>query len=124
VYGPTLQLATQLRRFGIEHDVVLELDPESIARAIRPETRLLWMESPGTMLFRVLDIAAVASVARERGVLTCIDNSWATPLFQKPLDHGVDIVVHTASKYLAGHSDMMAGAVITSAARAERLFYQ
>jgi cystathionine beta-lyase/cystathionine gamma-synthase len=66
----------------------------------------------------------VASLARERGILTCIDNSWATPLFQKPLGMGVDIVVHTASKYLSGHSDVIAGAVISTSERMERIFYR
>lgn len=123
-YGPTLQLAEHLRRFGIEHDQVLDLSAETVERALRPNTRLVWMESPGTMTLRVLDVPAIASLARERGIPTCIDNSWATPLFQKPLRLGVDIVVHTASKYLGGHSDVIAGAVISSAERMEQLFYR
>jgi len=122
VYGPALQLAGHLRRFGIAHDVVLELDIESIERALRPETRLIWFESPGTMLCRVLDIRALTELARSRGIMTCIDNSWATPLFQKPLTLGVDIVVHSCTKYLGGHSDLVAGAVITTAARIEEIF--
>lgn len=121
-YGPTLQLADRLRHFGIGHDVVLDLDPDAIAAAITPRTRLLWLESPGTMTFRVLDLAAVASLARERGVLTCIDNSWATPLLQKPLTLGIDLVVHTCSKYLNGHSDLMAGAVVGTAERMREIF--
>jgi cystathionine beta-lyase/cystathionine gamma-synthase len=123
-YGPTLQLAKHLRRFGIEHDVLLDLDVEPFERALRPNTRLVWLESPGTMLFRVLDIAALTSVARERGILTCIDNSWATPLYQKPLTLGADIVVHSCTKYLGGHSDLLAGAVVTTAERIEELFYR
>lgn len=122
-YGPTLQLAQHLRRFDIEHDLQLDLDLESIELAIRPNTRLLWLESPGTMRFRQLDIRAVASLARDRGILTGIDNSWATPLCQKPLMLGVDIVMHTCSKYIGGHSDVIAGALVTSAERAEELFY-
>ncbi len=122
-YGPTLQLAQHLRRFDIEHDLQLDLDLESIDRAIRPNTRLLWLESPGTMRFRQLDIRGVASLARDRGILTGIDNSWATPLCQKPLTLGVDIVMHTCSKYIGGHSDVIAGALVTSAERAEALFY-
>jgi cystathionine beta-lyase/cystathionine gamma-synthase len=123
-YGPTLQFAEHLRRFDIEHDLLLDLDPEAVGRALRPNTRLLWLESPGTMTMRVLDIAAISSLARERGVLTCIDNSWATPLYQKPLTMGVDIVVHTASKYLSGHSDVIAGAVISTSERMEKIFYR
>lgn len=124
VYGPTLQLAAHLRRFSIEHDVILDGSPEAVERALRPNTRLLWVESPGTMLFRLLDLPALAQLARARGILTCIDNSWATPLFQKPLTLGIDIVVHSGTKYLGGHSDLIAGAVITSAERMEELFYR
>jgi cystathionine beta-lyase/cystathionine gamma-synthase len=123
-YGPTLQLAEHLRRFGISHDRVLDLDPGAVERAIRPETRLVWLESPGTMRFRVLDLSAVAALARDRNILTGIDNSWATPLCQKPIELGVDLVMHTASKYLGGHSDLIAGAVVSTAARIEEIFYR
>ena len=123
-YGPTLQLAEQLRRFGVEHDLLLDISADAVERAIRPNTKLIWLESPGTMLFRVLDLAAIAGLARSRGVVTCIDNSWATPLFQKPITMGVDVVVHTATKYLGGHSDLVAGAVVTTAERLERIFYR
>lgn len=123
-YGPTLQLAVHLRRFGIEHDVVLELDAASVGRALRPRTRLVWLESPGTMLFRVADIPEIAAIARSHGAVTCVDNSWATPLLQKPIALGADVVVHSASKYLAGHSDLMAGAVIASAPLMEQIFYR
>lgn len=123
-YGPTLQLAEHLRRFGVEHDVLLDLDAGAFRRALRPETRLVWLESPGSMLFRVLDIRALTSIARERGIATCIDNSWATPLCQKPLALGADIVVHTCTKYLGGHSDLVAGAVVSTTARIEEIFYR
>lgn len=122
-YGPTLQLARFLERFGITHDVCLDLDPEAVERSLRPSTRLLWMENPGTMLFRMLDVSRVAELARSHGILSCLDNSWATPLLQKPLELGVDVVVHTATKYLGGHSDLVAGAVVSDAAFFERLFY-
>ena len=122
-YGPTLELAERLRSFGIQHDVVLSSDLDRIASAMKPETRLVWLESPGTMLFRIVDIAAIAQLARERGALTAIDNSWATPLFQKPLELGVDLVVHAATKYMGGHSDVIAGAVIGSAELLEKIFY-
>jgi cystathionine beta-lyase/cystathionine gamma-synthase len=122
VYGPTLQLARLLERLGIEHDVEPELDAGDLEAALRPETRLVWMESPGTMTFRMLDVPAIAAVCRERGILTCMDNSWSTPLFQKPLTVGIDIVVHSATKYLAGHSDLVAGAAVTSQALMDALF--
>ena len=124
VYGPTLQLAAHLRRFGIEHDVVRSTDVADLEAALRPETRLIWTESPGTMLFRVIDLEAVAALGRARGITTAIDNSWATPLLQKPLTLGFDLVMHTATKYLGGHSDVVAGAVVTDAERMEQIFYR
>ena len=123
-YGPTMQLATQLQRFGITHDLVLDLSVEAVEQAIRPNTKLLWFENPGTMTVRVLDLQAMASMAKAKGMTTCIDNTWATPLLQKPLAMGIDIAVHTASKYLGGHSDIVAGAVITTAERMEQIFYR
>ncbi len=123
-YGPTLQLAEHLSRFGVEHEVVLDLDPGAIETAVKDNTRLIWIESPGTMLNRLVDIAAVAAVAKKRGILTAMDNTWATPLLQKPITQGVDLVVHTCSKYIGGHSDVMAGAVIGSKKLMEQIFYR
>jgi cystathionine beta-lyase/cystathionine gamma-synthase len=123
-YGPTIQLAEQLAHFGVTHDVSLDGDIPSIAAAVRENTRLIWLESPGTMTFRMLDLPAIAAFARERGIVTCIDNSYATPLLQKPIALGIDIVVHTCTKYLNGHSDVMAGAVTTTAARMKEIFYR
>jgi cystathionine beta-lyase/cystathionine gamma-synthase len=123
-YGPTQQLAERLQGFGITHDLLLDVDAASVEAALRPNTRLVWLESPGTMTFRVLDLEAIAAVARRHGALTCIDNSWATPLLQKPITLGVDIVMHTGSKYLNGHSDLMAGAVISTAERMREIFYR
>jgi cystathionine beta-lyase/cystathionine gamma-synthase len=124
VYGPTLQLAQHLRRFGIEHDVCLGLTTADVEAQLRPETKLIWVESPGTMLLRMLDLSALAGLARDRGIMTGIDNSWATPLLQKPLELGFDISAHTATKYLGGHSDVLAGAVVTSAELMEQIFYR
>jgi cystathionine beta-lyase/cystathionine gamma-synthase len=123
-YGPTLQLARHLERFGIAHDLLLDVEPARVEAALRPETRLLWLESPGTMLLRMVDLPAIAALARGRGILTCIDNTWATPLLQKPIELGIDIVVHTCSKYIGGHSDVMAGAVISTAERMREIFYR
>lgn len=124
IYGPTLQLARQLERFGVSHDVVLELEPAALEKALRPETKLIWVESPGTMLFRVADLEAVAALGRSRGITTGIDNTWTTPLLQKPLTLGFDVVVHTATKYLGGHSDVVAGAVISDESRLRQIFYR
>lgn len=123
-YGPVIQLASHLRRFGIEHSVTFDLDADSVAAAMLPNTKMVWLENPGTMVFRTFDIAAIADVARDRGALTCLDNSWASPLFQKPILHGVDIVFHSATKYIGGHSDVVAGALITTAERTEQIFHR
>ncbi|GMR22046.1 MAG: PLP-dependent aspartate aminotransferase family protein [Acidobacteriota bacterium] len=123
-YGPTLQFAGQLARFGVEHDVVLDLSVEAVEQALRTNTKLLWFESPATMTLRVLDLEAMATMAKSRGIATCIDNTWATPLLQKPLTMGIDISVHTASKYLGGHSDLIAGAIVTRAKLMEQIFYR
>ena len=123
-YGPTMQLAKQLERFGLEHTLLLDIEPDDVKAALRPNTKLVWLESPGTMMFRTLDLAAIADIAHSHGALTCIDNSWASPLFQKPITHGVDIVIHSATKYIGGHSDVVAGAVITTAERMRHIFYR
>ncbi len=103
--------------------MVLDVDPATVEEALRPETRLIWFESPGTMQFRMLDTAGLVELARSRGILTVMDNSWATPLFQKPLTKGVDAVIHSASKFLAGHSDLVAGVLVTSRELLERIYY-
>jgi len=123
-YGPALQLAKQLDRFGITHTLLLDLEPDDVKAALQPNTKLVWLENPGTMMFRLLDLEAIANIARSHGALTCIDNSWASPLFQKPIAHGIDIVVHSATKYIGGHSDVVAGAVITTSARMTQIFYR
>jgi cystathionine beta-lyase/cystathionine gamma-synthase len=123
-YGPTLQLAEHLARFGIRHDRVPDGDPAAVRAALRPATRLVWMESPGTMTFRVIDVEAIAAIARDHGALSCMDNSWSSPLLQKPLEMGVDLVVHSATKYLAGHSDVVAGAVVSNPERMQQIFYR
>jgi cystathionine beta-lyase/cystathionine gamma-synthase len=123
-YGPTLQLARYLGRFGVTHDVVLDDAGDAVERALRPNTKIIWLESPGTMLMRLLDIRAITDMARQRGIVTCIDNSWATPLLQKPIELGVDLVVHSATKYLGGHSDLLAGALIGSADQLREIFHR
>lgn len=101
-------------RYGISHTLVGGSDPEEIAAALRPTTKVLYLESPTSWTFHLQDLQACAALARRRGVTTIMDNSWATPIFQRPIDFGIDVVVHSASKYLAGHSDVVAGAVIST----------
>jgi cystathionine beta-lyase/cystathionine gamma-synthase len=124
VYGPTLELAEHLVRFGIDHDHVPGGQLDDIEQALKPETRLIWMESPGTMMFDLVDVGSITALAQDRGITTVLDNSWSTPLFQKPITMGVDIVVHSCTKYLGGHSDLVAGAVIGSDDVLEQIFYR
>jgi cystathionine beta-lyase/cystathionine gamma-synthase len=101
-------MQTLLKEFGIATTYVDGLDVEAVEKAL-PGAKLLYMESPTTWLMECHDVAALAAAARRHGVLSMIDNSWATPVFQQPVSLGVDIVVHSASKYLGGHSDVVAG---------------
>jgi cystathionine beta-lyase/cystathionine gamma-synthase len=119
IYGPTIELAERLRGFGIEHS---RCDGDDIEPALQRHTKMIWFESPGSTLFGLLDIAHIVAVAKARGIVTVIDNTVATPLFQKPLAMGVDIAVHTCSKYIGGHSDLVGGAAIGSRALIERVF--
>ncbi|MET7465112.1 PLP-dependent aspartate aminotransferase family protein [Nonomuraea sp. NPDC005501] len=109
VYGPTTQFLRYLEKFGVTHTHVDDL--VSCDSAIRESTRLLYFESPSYMRYEVFDIPAVTAWAAERGLVTVMDNTWSTPLFQKPLTMGVDLVVHSLSKYVGGHSDLVGGVV-------------
>ncbi|AQZ60552.1 Methionine gamma-lyase [[Actinomadura] parvosata subsp. kistnae] len=109
VYGPTTQFLRYLEKFGVTHTHVRDLAEGD--SAIKASTRLLYFESPSYMAYQVVDIAEVTGWARERGLVTVMDNTWSTPLFQKPLTMGVDLVVHSLSKYIGGHSDLVGGVV-------------
>jgi len=101
---------TMLRRLGISVEYVDGADHQAVAEAL-PGARLLYLESPNSWMMEVHDVGALARLAQSHGAISIIDNSWATPIFQKPIDLGVDIVVHSASKYIGGHSDTVAGVV-------------
>jgi cystathionine beta-lyase/cystathionine gamma-synthase len=104
---------TLLKRFGVTATYVDGTDQEAVAAAL-PGAALFYMESPTSWTFETHDVRALAALAKRHGVLTVIDNSWATPVFQRPITMGVDLVLHSASKYLGGHSDVVAGAVAGS----------
>jgi cystathionine beta-lyase len=115
VYGPVRSLLTgYLQRFGISVTYVVGTSVEEILDAIRPETTLIYLESPTSLLFRLMDIPAITTEARSRGITTIFDNSYSTPVFLKPAALGVDLVCHSVTKYLAGHSDITAGVVCGS----------
>lgn len=114
-YNPTRKFCEiALAGLGVETTFYDPLAGAGIAELIRPETKVIFLESPGSLTFEVQDIPAIAAVARKRGVTTIMDNTYATPLFFQPFKHGVDIIVHAATKYIAGHSDAMLGAIVTS----------
>jgi methionine-gamma-lyase len=99
-------------QFGIETTFVDATEAESYARAIRPNTKLLWIETPSNPLVRITDITAVVRIAKQAGIVTVADNTFATPYNQRPLELGVDAVIHSATKYLGGHSDLTAGVLV------------
>lgn len=122
VYHPTRHFAdTMLKRMGVE---VEYYDPHAgagIASLFRPNTRIVFTESPASNTFEVQDIPAIARAARQAGAVVMMDNTWATPLYFRPLDHGVDISIHAATKYPAGHSDVLLGTVSANEACWQRL---
>ena len=113
VYGPSRVRVCGhlLARSDVETTYYDPLIGAGIAELIRPETKVIFMESPGSLTFEVQDVPAIAAAAREKGVLTMIDNTWASPLLCRPLELGVDVVIEAATKYISGHSDVMLGAV-------------
>lgn len=114
VYGGTFRLIDAvLKRFGMTFTVVDTRDLEAVEAAITPATKAIYLETPTNPLLRVTDIEAVANIAKAHNVLSIIDNTFASPYVQRPLEQGVDIVLHSASKYLGGHSDVIAGVVVT-----------
>lgn len=113
IYGPAHRfLAEYMKRFGVETTFVKGVDTEEIEAAIRENTDLIYLESPSTYLFLVQDLEKIAEIAKRHHAATVIDNTYCTPIFQKPLTFGIDMVVHSASKYLGGHSDIIGGVVI------------
>ena len=114
VYGPTRVRTCDglLRRSGVD---VTYFDPaQGIGGLLKPETRVVFFESPGSLTFEMLDVPAIAAVAHDAGAVVLMDNTWATPLFFRALDHGVDIVIEAATKYIGGHADVMLGVVTVS----------
>jgi len=115
VYGPSRVVVEKyFSRFGVESSFVDTSDPNSIRAAIRPETTMLYIETPENPTIRLTNIAACAEIARQHGLLLVVDNTFATPILQRPLELGADIVVHSMTKFLNGHADVVAGIIVTS----------
>ncbi|MBW3600854.1 MAG: PLP-dependent aspartate aminotransferase family protein [Planctomycetes bacterium] len=113
IYGGTYRLLHKIvNRAGVEVSLADSSNPEKLKAAMRPNTRMLWIESPGNPLMSITDIAACAEIARRRGVLLAVDSTFATPVLTRPLELGADIVMHSVTKYLAGHSDALGGALV------------
>jgi cystathionine beta-lyase len=115
VYGPTRRVCSELLgKFGVETTYYDPLIGAGIADLIQSNTRLVYMESPGTATFEVQDVPAIAAAAHERGAITIADNTWSSPLYFKPFEHGIDVSIHAATKYISGHSDVMSGIITTT----------
>ncbi|MEH7354199.1 bifunctional cystathionine gamma-lyase/homocysteine desulfhydrase [Neobacillus drentensis] len=120
VYGGTFRVMTKvLNRFGIDSTFVDTSDLEKIKSEIKPNTRAVYLETPTNPLLKVTDIEAVAKLAKEHGLLTIVDNTFSTPYWQNPLELGADIVLHSATKYIGGHSDVVAGLVVVNSEKLE-----
>ena len=114
IYGGAFRLFTHIyKKFGIRVSYVDTSDTENVFNAITPKTKLIWIETPTNPTLKISDIEAIAKIAKDRRCLLCVDNTFASPALQQPLLLGADIIVHSATKYLGGHSDLIAGLVIT-----------
>ena len=114
MYGGTYRLFERVRRRSAGHDFsyVDLTNPENLLAALKPETKMVWVETPTNPMLKLADLQAIAAICRERGIIAVADNTFASPMVQRPLEHGFDIVVHSATKYLNGHSDVIGGIAI------------
>jgi cystathionine beta-lyase/cystathionine gamma-synthase len=125
LYGGTFRIFDSvMKQFGLDASFIDMSDPAKVRESIRPNTRLIWLETPSNPMLKIFDIARIAEIARAAGIPLLVDNTFATPMLQRPLDLGADLVLHSATKYLNGHSDVVAGAVMTrDDALGERLHF-
>ncbi len=115
IYGGAFRLFTHIyQKFGITVTYVDTTDAENVLNAVTPKTKLIWIESPTNPTLKISDIEAIGKIAKANNILLCVDNTFASPAAQKPINLGADIVVHSATKYLSGHSDLIAGLVVTA----------
>lgn len=114
VYGTAVSLMKYFHKFGVSYDVVNATDMDTIKDALKENTKVVYFESPSSQKFEMIDLEKIAKVAKEKHIYTVIDNTWATPIFQNPLKYGIDLVIHSCSKYIGGHSDIVCGAIVGS----------
>ena len=125
-YGGTRRLFDEVRRRtgDLDFSFVDMCEPGNVEAALRPETRLIWIETPTNPLLHIVDVAAVTALARARNIPSCVDNTFATPCLQQPLRLGADLVMHSATKYLGGHSDVLGGIVVAADAELGKQLHQ
>lgn len=126
LYGGSYRMFTRIyERFGLKFHFVDMTDPAAVLEKINPKTKLIWIETPTNPLMKIVDIKAVSKIGKDHNLLVAVDNTFASPYLQNPLDFGADIVMHSATKYLGGHSDLVAGALIVKdELLAEKLHFQ
>lgn len=123
LYGGTSNLAVEeFKKFGIDFTFTRDLKPESFEKEIRKNTKVIYIETPSNPLLNITDIEAIAKLAKKHGLVSMIDNTFASPVNQNPLDFGIDVVIHSATKYMGGHSDILAGTVISSEEHIDKVF--
>lgn len=124
IYGGSFRILTRFfQKFGVQTTFVDMSDLENVAKAIRPNTKVLFLETPSNPLLKITDIHGAVNLAKKHGLITMLDNTFMSPYFQRPLELGVDIVIHSATKFLGGHSDVVGGAVITNSAELAAKIY-
>lgn len=112
-HGTAKQLRDIVGPMGVRYDFVDMTNIDTVRAALTDKTRLVWVETPSNPMLNISDIAAIAELGHDRGALVCVDNTFATPIWQRPFEHGADLVMHSSTKYFGGHSDVMGGAVVT-----------
>ena len=115
LYGGTYHaIVNELPRYGMDYTMVEGSDPKNFEQAIRPETKVIYIETPSNPTLKIIDIKAISAIAKKHGIITIIDNTFASPVNQNPIDFGIDIVAHSGTKYIGGHSDICCGVVVSS----------
>ena len=124
LYGGTFNLVNEeFDKYGIEYSFTKGLRPEDFETEIKENTKVIYIETPSNPLLKITDLKAVAKIAKQHGLVSMIDNTFASPVNQNPIDFGIDVVIHSATKYMGGHSDICAGAVATTKENIERIFH-